>query len=57
MTYTWEDIDDILTGYEDQEGARVCVQNIRNALWNLPEAGEYRRIRLQGYRKGAINEI
>ena len=47
MTYTFDDIDAILTHYEDKVGARECVQDIRDALWGLPEAGEYRRLRLK----------
>ncbi len=47
MRHTWQDIEDLLTYYGDKEGSRECVMTIRDALWGLPDAGEYRKIRLE----------
>ena len=48
MNWTWQDIENLLTRYEDREGAEELVGDLRDALWGLPEAGEYRRIRMEG---------
>ena len=42
--YTWADICNLLNYHEDS--APDAVRDIRNALWNNPDCGGYRKARL-----------